>query len=110
MSKRVWKLFIGDIFDSIKLIENYVKDMDFEDFSYDRKTIDAVVRNFEIIGEASRNIPHEIRNKYPDIDWNGMIGLRNRIAHEYFGLDTSIIWFIIKQELPILKEKIKDIL
>lgn len=106
MSKRDWKLFIADILESIDLIENYVEGMSFEDFHSDRKTIDAVVRNLEIIGEASRNIPEDVRSEYPDIDWKGIIGLRNRIAHEYFGVDISIIWFIIKQELPLLKQKI----
>ena len=110
MSKRDWRLFVEDILESIDLIEAYVKDMEFDDFRNDRKTIDAVVRNFEIIGEASRNIPDEIKNRYQNIDWKGMIGLRNRIAHEYFGLDISIIWFILKQELPMLKEKIEMIL
>lgn len=110
MSKRDWKLFVEDILESIALIENYVERMDFNDFVNDRKTIDAVIRNFEIIGEASRNIPEEIRQKYQNVDWKGMIGLRNRIAHEYFGVDVSIIWFIIKQELSLLKGKIEMIL
>lgn len=110
MSKRDWRLFVEDILESIELIETYVEGMQFEDFQVDRKTIDAVVRNFEIIGEASRNVPEEIRNRYPDIDWKGMIGLRNRIAHEYFGLDVSIIWFIIKQELTLLKAKVEKVL
>ena len=110
MSKREWKLFVEDILESIGLIEDYVKGMDFNEFKKDRKTIDAVVRNFEIIGEASRNIPEEIKNKYPDIDWKGMIGLRNRIAHEYFGVNLTIIWNILKNDLPLLKEKIKRIL
>jgi len=110
MSKREWRLFVEDVLESIDLIEDYVKGMDFDEFKKDRKTVDAVVRNFEIIGEASRNIPEEIRNKYPDIDWKGMIGLRNRIAHEYFGVSSAIIWNILKNELPLLKEKIKRIL
>jgi uncharacterized protein with HEPN domain len=99
-----------DILESIELIEGYVVNMDLEDFKKDRKTIDAVVRNFEIIGEGARNIPDEIRNGYQDIDWKGMIGLRNRIAHGYFGISLTIIWEILKQELPPLKEKMKQIL
>ena len=91
MSKRQWRLFVEDIIESIDLIESYVEGMDFRKFSDDRKAIDAVVRNFEIIGEAARNIPDEIKEKYEDIDWRGMIGLRNRIVHEYFGLYRSII-------------------
>ena len=83
--------------------------MNFDDFKNDRKTIDAVVRNLEIIGEAARNIPDEIKNKYQNVDWKGMIGLRNRIAHGYFGINLTIIWEILKQELPPLKEKMKQI-
>jgi len=96
--------------ESIELIESYVANMEVDDFKKDRKTIDAVVRNFEIIGEASRNIPEEIKNKYIDIDWKGIIGLRNRIAHEYFGVSVKIVWEIIKNDLPQLKGKIKQIL
>jgi len=81
MSRRDWKLFVEDILESIELIESYVANMNFENFKNDRKTIDAVVRNFEIIGEAARYIPAEIKTKYQNIDWKGMIGLRNRIAH-----------------------------
>lgn len=110
MSKREWRLFLEDILESIELIEDYVEDMEFDTFQRDRKTCDAVVRNFEIIGEAARDISDEIKSKYQDVDWKGMIGLRNRIAHVYFGVNLRIIWEILKNELPTLKEKIKEIL
>ena len=110
MSKRFWKLFVEDILESITWIENYTGNMDFEDFRADRKTIDAVVRNFEIIGEASKSIPDDIKKKYQNVDWQGIIGLRNRIAHEYFGISTEIIWHIIKEELPPLKPIMQQIL
>jgi uncharacterized protein with HEPN domain len=84
--------------------------MEFEDFNRDRKTIDAVVRNLEIIGEASKNIPDETKILYQDIDWKGIIGLRNRIAHEYFGVSLTIVWNIIKKELPRLKKQMIQIL
>ena len=110
MSKRYWKLFVEDIVESIELIEKYTENINFEDFRNDKKTIDAVVRNFEIIGEASKYIPEEIKEKHKDVDWKGIIGLRNRIAHEYFGVSATIIWYILKEELPPLKEKIRLIL
>ena len=84
--------------------------MGLEEFAEDRKTIDAVVRNFEIIGEASKYIPDKIKEEYADIDWKGIAGLRNRIAHEYFGVSSEIIWTIIKQDLLELKGKIQKIL
>ncbi len=110
MSKREWKLFIEDILESIRLIKNYVENMGFDDFKNDRKTIDAVVRNFEIIGEASRFIPNEIKEKYENADWKGIVGLRNRIAHEYFDISLSIVWHIVMKELPTLEDQMKEIL
>jgi uncharacterized protein with HEPN domain len=110
MSKREWKLFIEDILESIQLIKNYVENMGFDDFKNDRKTIDAVVRNFEIIGEASRFIPDEIKEKYENADWKGIVGLRNRIAHEYFDISLSIVWHIVMKELPTLEDQMKEIL
>ena len=110
MSKREWKLFIEDILESIRLIKNYVENMGFDDFKNDRKTIDAVVRNFEIIGEASRFIPDEIKGKYENADWKGIVGLRNRIAHEYFDISLSIVWHIVMKELPTLEDQMKEIL
>lgn len=84
--------------------------VEFEDFVKDRKTYDAVLRNLEIIGEPSMHVPIEIKNKYKEIDWLGMQGLINRITHEYFGLSYKIIWKIIKEELSIIKEKLKEVL
>jgi len=110
MSKREWRLYVEDIQESIELVEKYVENMEFEDFKADRKTIDAVVRNFEIIGEASKFIPEDIKKDHPDVDWKGVVGLRNRIAHEYFGISLSILWKIIKEELPKLKEQMRGIL
>lgn len=110
MSKREWKLFMEDIIESIGLIRSYVENMYFDDFERDRKTIDAVVRNFEIIGEASKFIPDDIRMKYENVDWKGIVGLRNRIAHEYFDISLSIVWHIVTEELPILEEQMKGIL
>lgn len=109
MSKREWKLFVEDILESVEKIEEYVKDMTLDDFKQDRKTTDAVVRNFEIIGEASRYIPDDIKIKFKNVDWKAIVGLRNRIAHEYFGISLAIVWEIIKGELPILKEQMKEI-
>ncbi len=109
MSKRDWTLFLEDILESIELIESYVKGMDVGSFTGDRKTVDAVVRNFEIIGEAAKSIPSDIKEKHQSVDWSGMIGLRNRIAHEYFGLSVPIIWKIVTDDLPQLKKEIARI-
>lgn len=110
MSKRNWKLFVEDILESIELIKQYVENMKIDNFKEDRKTIDAVVRNLEIIGEASRYLAEEIKQKYLKVDWKGLSGLRNRIAHEYFGLSVEIIWEIITKELLPLKNELEQIL
>lgn len=109
MSKRDYKLYMEDILESIEKINIYTKGMNWEKFAGDNKTIDAAIRNLEIIGEASRQIPEAIKNNYPDVDWRGMIDFRNVIIHEYFGINIKIIWDIIENELPLLEEKIKKI-
>ncbi len=102
---------------SMQRIEEYLGDLDFKEFKKTRIVVDAVIRNFEIIGEASKKIPTEIQEKYPGIPWRKMYGLRNLIAHEYFGINYELIWEIAKNNLPqnrldlqkiIEKEKSKD--
>ena len=87
MSRREAKLLLNDILDSIEKIRIYVDGYDFESFLADSKTCDAVIRNFEIIGEAANRLPDEIRERYPDINWFRIRGFRNRIVHDYMGID-----------------------
>lgn len=101
------QLFIGDILASMEKIELYIRGMSFEDFRGDQRTVDAVLRNLEVIGEAARNVPQEMRDKLPDIPWRRMIGLRNILSHEYFGIDVSIIWRIITVNLPEVRPLIE---
>ena len=103
MSKRDWKILFEDIIESISKIEDYTRDLTFEAFSQSHLIIDAVVRNIEIIGEASKNIPPETQNNFQDVPWQKIKGIRNRIVHEYFSIDVSIIWFIVQNELEPLK-------
>jgi uncharacterized protein with HEPN domain len=108
MSKRDWKILFEDIVESISKIENYTKDVSYEDFAQSSLIIDAVVRNIEIIGEASKNVPVEIQNRFKDIPWQKIKGIRNRIVHEYFAVDISIIWFIVSNELQSLKNNLAE--
>ncbi len=109
MSARNWQLRIDDILESIQHILDYTEGMDFSTWSGDQKTIDAVVRNFEIIGEAASHIPPEIQSRFPDIPWTQMKGIRNILAHEYFGVDKEVIWETIQNDLPALQEKIRNL-
>ena len=103
-------LYLEDIILSMQRVREYIVGLDFINFKRDYKTVDAVIRNFEIIGEASRNLPKNFKLKYSEIPWEEMYRLRNRISHEYFGIDYEIIWDIIKEHLPENKKDIVKIL
>ena len=107
--ERTYKLYFDDILIAIDRIFEYTQGYDFIDFKRDYKTVDAVIRNFEIIGEAAKNIPIEIKEQYPNVPWNEMYSLRNRISHAYFGIDYEIIWDIITNYLPQNKSEIEII-
>ena len=109
MSSRDWTFRIQDILTSIEKIERYIKEMTLSEFKKDDLVMDAVVRNFEIIGEASKLIPANIRNKYPDVPWSEMAGIRNILIHEYFGVDTKILWSTAKKDLSSLKKQLLQI-
>lgn len=110
MSPGDWKFRLEDMVESIDLIEEYVKNMDRNSWSQDRKTIDAVIRNLEVIGEAAKHLPAELQERYPDIPWFHIQGMRNLLIHEYFGVDTDILWQTIEKDLPSLKSRILEII
>ena len=103
MSKRDHNLFLEDMLDSIEAISCYTNGLDIKRFIKDRKTVDAVIRNLEILGEAASQVPESYQDKSDKIDWRGMIGLRNRLIHGYFGVDENILWQIIYDDLQDLK-------
>ncbi len=106
-----YRLYLEDILESIKKIEKYTKDItSYEKFFKEELIIDGVVRNLEIIGEATKNIPIEIRKKYPNVEWKKISGLRDILIHAYSGVDLNIIWDIIINKLPELKSSVKEIL
>jgi len=106
MSKRPIDLLLDDICQAIDRIEQYTNKISFDDFFKDQKTVDAVVRNFEIIGEAANRVPDDFKQSHSDIEWHKVVGLRHRIVHEYFGIDIQIIWQIMHKDLPRLKQKL----
>jgi uncharacterized protein with HEPN domain len=107
---RTYKIFLDDIQTAMGRIAEYVAGLDFEHFKWDYKTVDAVIRNFEIIGEASKNLDEKIKDKYPDIPWKEMYYLRNKVSHEYFGVDYEIIWDLATNSLPENKIQIDQII
>ncbi len=100
---------IDDIHGSLDKITRYVKDLQYDTWKNDEKTIDAVIRNLEIIGEAANQIPQHIQEQYPDIPWFQMKGMRNILIHEYFGVDADVLWQTICEDLPILKSKLRAV-
>jgi uncharacterized protein with HEPN domain len=110
MSNRTPQLLLEDIIASANKILTYTNGLSFEQFLSDDKTVDAVIRNFEIIGEAANRLPEEIREQYPNIDWHRIRGFRNRIVHDYMGIDYKIVWLIKENFLHSMIAEIRSIL
>jgi uncharacterized protein with HEPN domain len=106
MSKRPAAFLIEDILECIENIRTYTDGLTFERFSQNQMIVDAVVRNLEILGEAAKRLPDDFRQKNPNVEWKKIVGLRNRIIHEYFGVDLDIIWRIISKDLPEFNSKL----
>lgn len=107
---RDYRLYLDDILTAIRNIEQYTKGLTFSKFKNNNLVRDGVVRNLEIIGEATKNIPAHLKNKYTTVEWKKISGLRDILAHEYFGIDLDVVWDIIKNKLPDLKKNTSRIL
>ncbi len=110
MSPRSWEERLEDILDAIANARSFIEGMSFEDFAEDKKTIRAVAFEIGVIGEAAGRIPLEIRDRYPDVPWDSMQGIRNTVFHEYFRIDELVLWDTVKQDLPPLVPKLEEIL
>ena len=108
--QRDYKTYLKDIIEAINRIETYTKNLDFDEFSDKSIYQDAIVRNLEIIDEAVKNIPNDLRKKYPNVEWRKIAGLRDILAHSYFGIDIEIVWDVVQNKIPELKEQINLIL
>ncbi len=108
--RRKYMMYLEDIQLSMKRIAEYIDGFNFSDFKKDYKTVDAVIRNFEIIGKASKNIPDFLKESYDKVPWSEMYYLRNKVSHEYFGVDYEIIWDVAKNHLPENKIQIDEII
>jgi len=107
---RDYRLYTEDILQAIKQIERYTKGISAKKLRQNKLVIDAVTRNLEIIGEAAKHIPAAIKKKYPDVEWKKIAGLRNILAHEYFGVDKDVLLDIIANKIPELKKEILGII
>ena len=110
MSKRTDREFLSDIREAIHRITAYITGMAYESFVADTKTQDAVLRNLEILGEATKNLSEQLRAEYPSIPWKSMTGTRDRLIHHYFGVNLDIVWQIVALELPQVASQLQTII
>jgi uncharacterized protein with HEPN domain len=104
------ELYLKDILESIELIEQFVAGMELDDFKKDIKTSDAVIKRFENIGEATKNIPEEIKARNPKVPWKEMAGMRDKLVHFYFGVKHELVWAAVNNRLPSIKPLLKKML
>lgn len=110
MYERDLTIYIKDMIEGIEKAEGFTKDLSYENFAADEKTHYAVVRCIEIIGEAAKHVPQEIRKEYSDIPWKDMAGMRDKVTHFYFGVNLEKVWLVVKKDFPQLKPLIKKAL
>ena len=108
--EREYRDYVQDILTSVSEIELFIKGLDFQNFKQDRKTVNAVVRSLEVIGEAAKKIPDEIKKKSPKSPWKDIAGMRDKLIHEYFGVDEQIVWKVASEEIPAIRPFIQKIL
>ncbi len=107
--KRDPRLYLDDILEALIKIERFVKDLSLSEFKQDARTVDAVVRNFEIIGEAAKQLPEDIRQSYPDVEWKEMAGMRNKLIHAYFHVNLEVVWKTARQRVPKLRSVVQRV-
>ena len=110
MSKRGDRELLIDMLESIRRVQMYVDGLEYQDFINDLKTQDAVIRALEILGEASKRMSPSIKNQFPDIPWKLMAGMRDKLIHEYFGVNLDVVWEVVTNNLPALFSQIQCIL
>ena len=109
MSRRTVEVLLEDMWEAIEKIERYTKGVDQETFQVDDKTVDSVVRNLQVIGEAANRLPGEFKASHSDIEWTRIVGLRHRIVHDYFAIDLGIVWEVVTRDLPDFKDKLRHL-
>jgi uncharacterized protein with HEPN domain len=103
-------LYIKDILQNMRDAQEFIQGISYDRFASDKKTLNAVLRSVEVIGEAAKKVPDEIRAKYPSVPWKEMAGMRDKLIHFYFGVDREAVWLVVKERLPALAPLIEQIL
>ena len=104
---RDYKVYLQDVLEAVQKVRQFTAGFTLHTFSQDAKTLDAVVRNLEIIGEAVKHLPEDIRSGYPGLDWKKIAGLRDILIHEYFGVNVEVIWDVVQHKLPELEKAVR---
>jgi len=110
MTMRDYQFYVKDILDAMEAIDTFAAGMEFDQFKADDKTSSAVIRKFEIIGEAAKHIPDSIRDKYPDVPWKEMAGMRDKLIHFYMGVKYELVWQTIKDVIPQIKPVLRQMI
>lgn len=110
MKIRDYRDYLHDILGAINDIESFIDNLSYDEFIKDRKTLNAVIRSIEIIGEATKKLPDQIKGKYTDLPWKRMSGMRDKLIHGYFGVDTKTIYKTAQEDIPTIKKSIQKIL
>lgn len=108
--KREFLDYLADIQEASQNISQFISGMTWEEFSQDQKTIYAVVRAFEIIGEASKKVPLSVRKRHPKVPWKQMAGMRDKLIHEYFGVNFEVLWKTTQEDIPLVQQLIALVL
>ena len=105
---RDYRLYLDDILQSANKVIRYTEGLEFDDFVSREMVLDAVLRNLEIIGEAAKNVPQDVRDRYPEVEWRQIAGLRDVLAHAYFGLEDATLWDIVQNEMvPLINQMMR---
>jgi uncharacterized protein with HEPN domain len=108
--KRSSSLLLYDIYQSVEKIEEFTRDISFEQLMADERTKDAILRNLQVIGEASKNLPESLITNHPEVDWSGLAGVRDIVTHRYFRVDWNLLWTSVHEELPVLKKQVRNLM